>query len=716
MNKNLDLIAKELYAKISSYPNLLMKDAENNDVEEDEVEGARAFSFDYEVGGHNLATITIHLNDNDEDQDSFEVLISNDPTEGKVEHVKKLFLAFVKEMREFAKQHILTFDVHVITRSNKERDIGESIMSESKLFGTAKTSYQRIGEATLIIKHRDVVNQQNPAGRAQRIESIYVENADGERFKYPHRHLNGARALAQHVSHGGNLYDSIGQYMVGLSEELSQLRMFKNYVERNDAISEAMGGVHAKVLERIAKVKKDIQHLQRPAAYKEFAEGFTEQHAVDIPEEIMNDWIDRLTVRTFNEDLKGVFPYIFRLVSEDDIPVKELDADDLLSEGDPEEDTGTDSFSTVIPEFAEYESYLHSIVESSDTGIFSEDNAAAIEELNQLMATPLLLGVDGTNITQSLEGLGFDKGFVDGLKKIAKEKAGEGMDARPFIKEYIEQKDSLLGTDVLSQLKYEEGETEVPSETPAGEEPSETPAGEMPEIPPVEEPGGMGEIPGGMGGMPGGMGGMPGEEPGGMGEIPGEEPSEMPTGEEPGGMGGMPGEEPSEMPTGEEPGEETGETPKVTAPGPVAEAIAKESRSRLFDELREFIHSMYNEDAGNFPKGIEGVKIACEKKFGDRVGPMAAKIVERMTSIGEMHRMKKLSGVKEESEKSVPNEKLIKTRIRQIQYDRKLSGTDSKAGELAKLKQQLQDLKNKSTEKTSESSELSAILRIAGLK
>ena len=702
MNKNLDLIAKELYEKISSYPNLVMKDAEGNDIDVTDVEGARAFNFDYEVSGHNLATITINLNDNEEDQDSFEVLISNDPAEGKTEHVKKLFLAFGKEMREFAKQRILTFDIHVATRSTKERDTGDSIMSESKLFGTAKTSYQRIGEATLVIKHRDVVNQENPAGRAQRIESIYVENADGERFKYPHRHLNGARAMAQHVAHGGNPYDGIGQHMVGLSEELNQLRMFKNYVERNDAISEAMNSVHTKVLERIAKVKKDIQHLQRPAAYKEFAEGFTEQQAVEIPEEIINDWIDRLTVRTFNEDLKSVFPYIFKLVSEDDIPVKELDASDLLSEGDPEEDADVDSFSTVIPEFAEYEQYLHSIVESGSQGIFSTDNEAAIEELNQLMATPLLLGVDGTNITQSLEGLGFDKGFVDGLKKIAKEKAGEGMDARPFIKEYIEQKDSLLGTDVLSQLKYEEDETpaEEPSEMPTGEEPGETPAEEPSEMPTGEEPGGMGEI-------PGGMGGMPGEELGGMGGMPGEEL---------GGVEGMPGEEPSEIPTGEEPGEETGETPKVPAPGPVAEAIARESRARMFDELKEFIHSMYNEDAGNFPKGIEGVKIACEKKFGDRVGPIAAKIVERMSAIGEMARVKKLSGIASIAESSATTEKQIKTRIRQIQYDRKLSGTSSNTGELNKLKQQLKDIKSKGGNKSKDDSTLESMLRIAGLR
>ena len=581
MNKNLDLVAKELYAKISSYPNLVMKDPEGNDVESDQAEGARKFNFEYEVDGKNLATITISLNDNSEDQDAFEVLISNDPAEGSDEYAKKMFLKFGREMREFAKQHMLTFNIHVATRSNKERDTGDSIMSESKLFGTAKTSYQRIGEATLIIKHRDVVNQENPAGRAQRIESIYVENAQGERFKYPFKHLNGARAMAQHVAHGGNPYDGIGQYMVGLSEELNRLRMFKSYVERNDMVSEAMGSINSKVMERIEQVKREIQHLQRPTHYAEFAESFTESESVEIPEEIMNDWIDRLTIRTFNEELKNVFPYIFKLVSEDDIPVKELSVEDLVNEDGPSDDE-EEPDSSILPELAEYEQYLARLTESEQEGIFAAENEDALAELNQLLANPMPLGVDGTNVVQSLEGLGFDKDFLNGLKKMASDETGEGMDARPFIKEYVQQKDAELGTDVLSQLTFGDDNAAAAAEP----EPVEAePATDV--MPPAEEPAA-------------------------------EQPVETPPAEE------LP------MP-----------------PAPVAEAMMRAERSRMFDELKEFIKSMYNVNEGNFPKGVEGVKIACEKKFGDRVGPIAAKIVERMTSMGEMARMKKLSGMGE---------------------------------------------------------------------
>ena len=48
-----------------------------------------------------------------------------------------------------------------------------------------------------------------------------------------------------------------------------------------------------------------------------------------------------------------------------------------------------------------------------------------------------------------------------------------------------------------------------------------------------------------------------------------------------------------------------------------------------------------------------------------------------------------------EGAEGAKTEKQILTRIRQIMYDRKLSGTDSNAGELNKLKQNLKDIRNK---------------------
>ena len=91
--------------------------------------------------------------------------------------------------------------------------------------------------------------------------TIYIENAEGERFKYPFKHLTGARALAEHIKHGGNPYDAIGKHITGLSEELASLRKFKGYVNRQEQLSEAMENVTGRVIDRIAEIKETVENL-----------------------------------------------------------------------------------------------------------------------------------------------------------------------------------------------------------------------------------------------------------------------------------------------------------------------------------------------------------------------------------------------------------------------------------------------------------------------
>jgi hypothetical protein len=339
MNANLDKIALDLYGKIQTrFPNIKIGD-ENAGVlsKKTDIPKARFFEFEYKDQGKTLGTIAITL---DED-DGVVVQVSGSLADSKHPGAYK----FIRSFRSFARDRLLNFDVQNIGKNNldkrdytfqakpKELPAMEPIM-ESSMYGTSRMSYQDLGEATLIIKHTQPVNTDLAAGRTMHIESIWVENAQGERFKYPFKHLNGARALAEHLKHGGIPYDAIGKHITSLSEELAQLRKFKGYVNRNEALSEAMGDITSKVMERIDVIKKEVHGLQRTAYYETFAEAFTEREEQMIPEEIMSDWIDRLTIRTFNEDLRTAFPYIFKLVDESNIPVKELSPDDILGEDD----------------------------------------------------------------------------------------------------------------------------------------------------------------------------------------------------------------------------------------------------------------------------------------------------------------------------------------------------------------------------------------------
>jgi uncharacterized protein YoaH (UPF0181 family) len=651
MNKNLNIIAKELFGKIrTQFPKIKLGDEDSKVT--NEPEQARFFKFDYVVNSVPLGSVDVSISDDD----GLVVVYSNDIVEGQDESVKNKFFNFLQELREFAKQRIMNFDTRDIAKTNLEKrdyeymsnkNNGEGNMSESKLYGTSKTSYQQLENAKLIVKHSAPVNFENPAGRAQRIESIYIENAQGERFKYPFKHLNGARALAQHVGHGGTPYDAIGGHVIGLSEELSKLRMFKSYVDRNSGLSEAMGTIHSKVMERIDAVKKEIHQLQSPTRYAAFAESFAAAETKDIPEDVMNDWIDRLTIRTFNEELKNVFPYIFKLVDESDIPVKELGVEDLLVSEDQYQDTEVES---TVAEFAEYESVLNKMIgERNDIFSDKEDSQqVAIDKLNQLMSQPMPTGSDGSNAIESLSDVIDDDELMDVFKELAD--IDPESDVRGIIKDYIELKDEENGTDILSKIEFSE----------EGEAPPEEPAAEVPVEAPPEEPAAPAD------------------------EVPPEEPAPAP--EQPAPMA-----EEKEDPPFDGPYKKSGDNKdqfgnsvktknmaKHLAKKGMADAIKKAKKAgataetiiriagkemtlgeaitkagmKVEDvfgnkgtELIEFVKSMYNAEEGNFPKGETGVLIACEKKFGESSVRMAKKVVEKLTSLGEMSRMKKLAGM-----------------------------------------------------------------------
>ena len=340
MNANLDKIAQELYGKIQTRFNNVEIGDENAAVlsKKEDIPNARFFEFEYEENGESLGTIAITL---DED-DGIVVQVSGDLVNDDSNVSGHGAFKFIRSFRQFAKDRLLNFDIQNIGKSNldkrdyqfqaKRKEIPMEPMMESKMYGTARMSYQDLGEARLVVKHTQPINTELAAGRTMHIEGIYIENAVGERFRYPFKHLNGARALAEHIKAGGNPYDAIGKHICSLSEELASLRKFKGYVSRQEQLSEAMANVTGRVIERIEEIKKTVQHLQRPAFYETFAESFEAQEEQMIPEEVQNDLIDRLTIRTFNEELKSVFPYIARFVKESELPVLELGADELLAE------------------------------------------------------------------------------------------------------------------------------------------------------------------------------------------------------------------------------------------------------------------------------------------------------------------------------------------------------------------------------------------------
>lgn len=605
MDKNLNIVADELFSKIrSQFSKVSLKD-ENGDPT-DEPKLAREFSFDFSVKNVPLGSVRIDLSQ----EDGMVVLFSNDVIEDQPGHVKRQWFNFIEALREFTKPKMLKFSIRDLNLSNLDKR-GETQMSESKLWGTSKTSYQDLGETKIIIRHTQPVNYDLPAGRTMHIESIFIENTDGERFRYPYKHLNGARALAQHVSHGGTSYDNIGTYIIGLSEELNKLRLFKGYVDRNPIVSEAMGDIQGKVLERIDEVKKEIQQLQKSSYYEQFSESFTNSEQTEIPEELVNDWIDRLTIRSFNEELKNVFPYIYKLVGENSLPIKTLTPDDLLNSEmlDPQE-----QISNEIEELQDFEGYLNKLV-GEGTDIFSNDEeqqSIAIQKLNELVSQDFPVGPDGSNAIESLSEIISDKELEEVFKELAD--INPESDVRSIIKDYIKIKDEENGTDILGQVQFpEEGAEEPAPEEPAPEEPAAAapaPAAPAPEVPPS------------------------------MPMSPGVAMAEnIKRVIERAKKAGMQAEDTFTLF-----GEEITLADAIQRAGFDLHEFFDTTYENSGDEVVEFVRSMFDQD-GNTPKGPTGVLISVEKKFGEEAVEKAKHVMNELMSQAEMKRIQELAGL-----------------------------------------------------------------------
>lgn len=325
--KNLDTVAEELFNKIRGrFPTVTVgkEDATITNVPKE----GRFFEFNFADG--KKVNITL-------DPKDLTVMYSKDLFGENEAVLKDKWFDFLKELRQFAKKRMLNFDTRDITKSNLDKRDYEYLstekqMSESKMYGTSRTSYQNIGTARMVVKHANPINQESPAGRTQQVHSIYIESEQGERFKYPYRHLNGARAMTMHVAEGGNPFDSFGKHITSLSEELANLRKFKTYMNRSNVMAEGLAQYMDVVNDRIENVKKTVESYQKNSHYKTAVENYEETVLEDVPADVTNSWVDELTIRQFNEELKGVFPYIYRLVSEANA-IKELGPEDLLGEG-----------------------------------------------------------------------------------------------------------------------------------------------------------------------------------------------------------------------------------------------------------------------------------------------------------------------------------------------------------------------------------------------
>jgi len=187
--------------------------------------------------------------------------------------------------------------------------------SLSRMSGSTKTSYQTLESVKMIVRHRKAVDEEVRGSRSRQISAIFLEQA-GERFRFPHNNLQGARAMARHMYEGGEMGDAVGTYIVESVGNLIQLNEFVRYARTNKLINENSEDIIATVQENIATLRGELKGLTGANSYAKISEAIAAREASVLEEDDTDDLKDMFTVRKFDEKFGDTLPLVNRLMNE----------------------------------------------------------------------------------------------------------------------------------------------------------------------------------------------------------------------------------------------------------------------------------------------------------------------------------------------------------------------------------------------------------------
>jgi ribosomal protein L9 len=187
----------------------------------------------------------------------------------------------------------------------------------SKMFGSLKSSQQTLENVRILVKHKTPVDESVPGARSRHISAIFLE-CNGERFRFPHNYLPGARAMAQHMAHGGSMNDKLGSYISESTGQLLKLQSFNRYVTTNKLINEDSSGIIETIKENIETLRTELKKLTGVKTYETVKARIETFEREALAEDDVSQLKDLFTIRRFDEKFEEVLPIVKQLVQEKD--------------------------------------------------------------------------------------------------------------------------------------------------------------------------------------------------------------------------------------------------------------------------------------------------------------------------------------------------------------------------------------------------------------
>lgn len=397
------------------------------------------FSFDFRAqSGQDYGTVVIMLGDNNE----LEVYCSDNVGRGMASEDKNDWFGFLEQLKNFATRNFLGFGIKNLNRLRYSMQ-GQAAIREG-LFeswsGKKDISWNAgANESRLMIKHKRALGEGEARFRC--VESLFIETAEGERYKLPFRNLTAGRAMLEHVRAGGRPYDIRGQHIAEIVTELAVLSRF-----RRANHGRLLEGDTAALVEQANKyfenLKQNLKGLTSRTGYARYFESWSPDQTT--AESVVIEGLKHMFVtQSIDQRIEEALPLIARIQQQEN----------------------------AMKEATIFEAWANRLME----GTWSlPDTPEKQAELIKLLSTDLPVGADATNATEQLYDLLGDDELFDNLYKLAQRDANA--DARQVVLNRMQE----LGDDpdvmkVITSLNIDDKfAMNPPEQTPAdldGEEP-----------------------------------------------------------------------------------------------------------------------------------------------------------------------------------------------------------------------------------------------------
>lgn len=225
-----------------------------------------------------------------------------DPSELKVYFDKKMaknldkfeknkWFEFLNELRKFTISRQMGYDLIDLEKPGlDEKDIQSMIQSrqeinESKfspMNGSTKTSYQLLEKVKIKVRHAQVINDDVRGSRSRNIKALFIENNQGERFRFPFLNLAGVRAMARHLEEGGNWNDSVGHHILEVTNNLCTIKQFVREVRKQKIVNESLLPMLEQLKEKQTEYRRKLLMMSGSKGYHAYVTALTEMYVEPV--------------------------------------------------------------------------------------------------------------------------------------------------------------------------------------------------------------------------------------------------------------------------------------------------------------------------------------------------------------------------------------------------------------------------------------------------